>query len=872
MSDAVNAPPWLEAIRQEVLASQEWAGVFEVAQQLAKKHPNVNGDEGWSKLTLEDKETVISLVEDKIRKDPKFAEFSQHLSKHVDRALQEHVQSLASISPHRVKGNDLPSNRRLDLDNRQLTQVAGEGAGYLLARWPDQWQELKAVGIRGLPHCLRNELWKLRLLDVKERNMFLTLQAGNRLHVLSDRDPEISKYLRSVMDAEFGAYDLVSLQVPCKSVLSYLHKKFGGPVENPLHAIVVVLVWSIYQGQSEVPVTVTLVERSLTLLDEVHYSELFDIGSFLPRPNGLYDRTVKAVCGLLEEANPDLYRLFLSCSGHREEHDPQKDEMSLFAERVEAWKAQGKDRRSKQKQDLCEARYSKHVPWNFTAVGTSSTDVFFHVLLPVIQNMFAGYLSTMEGTCCLWDCLVLFGQDVLPHLATSFLLCLEDSIKELVPPSSSLQVLEAALNFTQGIVDVMDVQTEFERHFWMQIRKAHHLRKSREDMLNSLIGSDQRRTRQFNEQQSHTQAKVEQARVHPNFSSKDTQTEMEVTEEEDPQRILSEEVIFAAPAFSSQAQDDAPPTHRTKDSREPLRPVHISEAPVQRAKDVLELWYARKIFSITIPNFSASVKRLSLLADKVINLPENEELFSAVVQHEKKIPCPVARFQGSNLRLPKTSNVDVPLFQLLASKYPRLENDFRKPMMRCEIIDPETSKIHQFYLSPLRKGDVHGTDAVSEELRQLGIFLSSEQVIEIARCLESYSAMPPRDDVRRTDPRAEVKEVREGASKEDMIGFDVRVDARLNEVLDDIKKEDMQVLLAPPAGKEAIKRLILSKMQTDMAAALLVSADVFHPLEIHEMQNYLMAEFNLHSPYNSFKNRTTMQIYDDLVDLVMMQV
>ena len=255
-----------------------------------------------------------------------------------------------------------------------------------------------------------------------------------------------------------------------------------------------------------------------------------------------------------------------------------------------------------------------------------------------------------------------------------------------------------------------------------------------------------------------------------------------------------------------------------------------------------------------------------------MNLPENEELFSAVVQHEKKIPCPVARFQGSNLRLPKTSNVDVPLFQLLASKYLRLENDFRKPMMRCEIINPKTDKMHEFYLAPLRKGDVHGTDAVSEELSQLGIFLSSEQVIEIARCLESYSALPPRDDVKRTDPRAEGREGREGREGapgiDEKIGFDVRVDAKLNEVLDEIKREDTKVLLDPPVGKEATKKVILGKMQSDMAAALKVSADFFHPLELHEMQNYLMAEFNLHSPYNSFKNRTAMQIYDELVDLV----
>jgi len=53
-----------------------------------------------------------------------------------------------------------------------------------------------------------------------------------------------------------------------------------------------------------------------------------------------------------------------------------------------------------------------------------------------------------------------------------------------------------------------------------------------------------------------------------------------------------------------------------------------------------------------VQNVRGPEERLSSAADRVLRHPQNEELLSAIITLERKLPSPVARVQGNQLRPP----------------------------------------------------------------------------------------------------------------------------------------------------------------------------------------------------------------------------
>jgi hypothetical protein len=393
-----------------------------------------------------------------------------------------------------------------------------------------------------------------------------------------------------------------------------------------------------------------------------------------------------------------------------------------------------------------------------------------------------------------------------------------------------VQILEWALNASCGVVSALALERTLEEHFMPLIRKALRIRETREAMLAAALpsGDGSRSTLTPAAPLDHRLSPVLFApagglggRVAGQGVSAGCQTESSVTEERGVQRLLSPRHRHAeAPHLPPQAPRDA--------AREGGAGVSDAQRGVgagsreKGGSETIELWYANRIFSLTVPRFDPSTLHLSGVADMVLNLPDNEDLLAAAIRHERKVPCTVARLQGSQLRPARPSNVDVPLMMALVHKFFEIENDYTKPMLRIDIADQQLGKMTEFYLPPLSKGKVHGTDVVEAAARRAGVSLLQEQVVAYARHLEEYSKLPPREELKRVDPRADPTKFRDPSYQStEKIGFDLRIDLALGQMAVAVRRADMTFTVRQ-SDTEDLAKEILRRTRAELADVLAV--------------------------------------------------
>lgn len=342
-------PKWLTGLREQVLSSGDWAEVAQLIQARVRAELGGQGLGNWADLSKEEKDVLLNEVSEEVRNHPAYQTFFNRLGSTVDDVLlqQEHLEHSEREDAEREEHlrieadtrkkaarhgpfggpmtdkhttqmlhmSHLPPERQPNRhpDMPRLLDIAGEGASALLRRNPKNFHALRAICCRGLPKRLRLEVWRMQLRNLAARQEYIALAAEDRMSVFSKKDPDIAKSCRALLDAEFEDSSLGDVLLPCKSILSYIHRRHGGQIASPLRYIAVVLVWALYSaGERAVQFdTAELVEYMLALLEETRYRTFFDLHSFAVHQDK-FGEHVSNVSVLLQQADPSFHRL-LEC-------------------------------------------------------------------------------------------------------------------------------------------------------------------------------------------------------------------------------------------------------------------------------------------------------------------------------------------------------------------------------------------------------------------------------------------------------------------------------------------------------------------------------------------------------------------------------
>lgn len=490
-------PQWVLDLKKEALGSEEWAQLSKAVEGRVQDKLAKHGLQIWSQLSDAEKEIFVDEVEEDIRHEATYQRFYRRLGGSLDKTLlrledAEFRFSGAKTQVHARGFDEQTEEKRRHPDIVKVLELAGEGAGALLRRWPDRLNELKVVGCRGLPTGLRREVWRLQLEHAEARIEYEKKLNEHRLGVMSKLDVEITKSCRQLVDAEFEHYDLSEHLMNIKSILSYIQSKYLGPVESPLQYIAVVLVWGL-NGSNQKPLTTALlIERMFALLEDVGYDKMFDLHALNILPGGLWPALVTQVSEAIVTADRDFHTFLITLAPSTETGptvDPQQLRVSGFEHRLDNWQKAGKDTRAKQRRLRSEHGVVHRLPWNLVpgADDEASRGLVGLLIKPLVQRLFSGFFDELEGTCRVWDGLLLLGADWLAHFCAAFILTVKPHILDLVLPNSPVHCLEWALNASNGVVTALAFERALDQHFMPKIRKDLRIRETREAMLSAAL-------------------------------------------------------------------------------------------------------------------------------------------------------------------------------------------------------------------------------------------------------------------------------------------------------------------------------------------------------------------------------------------------
>ena len=448
MSGGHQEGNWLSRLRQEALSSAEWVEISRTIEERVRGELSSRGLAHWADLSDQEKAILLNEVGEEVRSHAAYKVFFSHLGTTIDDTLLQE-ESVAHSEQKELKrkqqaGAKFPApggpakdtDEPLDMLERQprrhpdmmlLLDIASEGAGELLRQAPDNFHTLRVIGCRGLPARLRFEVWKLQLRNASVRSEYLAMAAEDRLSVLSKKDPEIAKSCRRLLDAEFDDGSLGDIQLPCKSILSYIHRRHGGLVESPLRYVAIVLVWALQGAERGAQLeNASLVEYMLALLEETGYRTFFDLHS-ADVQQAKFQELVVQVSELLRRADPSFEQFHASLVTSPTDEATLVEEKTKFEVRLYEWWAALDSKPSAHMRQRIEGRLRARSPWNFHsspsgwATGvTSHVSMMFQLLLPLVQRLFAGMLETLDGTCRIWDTLLLLGAQVLLLVWSSY--------------------------------------------------------------------------------------------------------------------------------------------------------------------------------------------------------------------------------------------------------------------------------------------------------------------------------------------------------------------------------------------------------------------------------------------------------------------
>ena len=585
-------PAWLGMLRDGALESAEWAEISRLIQsrvrsQLAQLHRDGLAKTGlglWAELPEEEKDVLLNEIGEEVRNSDAFRLFFERLGGTIDDALlrQENLEFLQSAAtakpPHGRATVDAPAHLaaadgaaahaaaalppdvdlRAALEERRpkrhpevvrLLEIAGDGASALLRRAPGNFNSIRVIGCRGLPTSLRLEVWKQQLRNAAARREFVLASAADRLAVLSKKDAEIAKSCRVVLDGEFDdgrGGGLSEILLACKTILSYVHRRHGGLVASPLRFLAIVLVWALTQANKDKGLPLddaSLVEYMYGLLEETRYRSFFDLSSFGAQP--ALHQHVAEVTALVQQADASFLALLRSLAPTERDAVMQQEERAAFDARLAMhWQSLGVDAPSHKERERAQLRLTASSPWDLhqgqlkedassalagaVAVPPVS-ELMVMLVLPLMQRLFGGLLASVNCTCRVWDCVLLLGPQVLPHLCASYLLAARRLAADLLPDVNelavrarsrmsnaasggeetvegeggegtasehgsamevmgpTLQEWEWALNASCGRVTILDLQAVFEKYYLPGLRESLHLRETRTSMLAAVL-------------------------------------------------------------------------------------------------------------------------------------------------------------------------------------------------------------------------------------------------------------------------------------------------------------------------------------------------------------------------------------------------
>jgi len=301
MSSGHRGVPWLSRLRREALGSAEWAQISRLIEERVRGELGSRGLAQWADLSEQEKAILLNEVGEEVRSHAAFKVFFSRLGTTIDDTLlqEENIAHSAREelrkqradarrpAPGGPEGEDthalhdaLERQPRRHPDIALLLDIASEGASELLRQAPNSFHTLRVIGCRGLPAHLRLEVWRLQLRNASVRNEYVAMAAEDRLSVFSKKDPEIAKSCRTLLDAEFDDGSLGDIQLSCKSILSYIHRRHGGLIASPLRYVAIVLVWALHSTERGAQLdNASLVEFMFALLEETGYRSFFDLHS-----------------------------------------------------------------------------------------------------------------------------------------------------------------------------------------------------------------------------------------------------------------------------------------------------------------------------------------------------------------------------------------------------------------------------------------------------------------------------------------------------------------------------------------------------------------------------------------------------------------
>jgi hypothetical protein len=540
-----SEPAWLVQLRENALGSAEWVQVSQRIESRVRSELSSRGLGAWKDLSAEEKSILLNEVGEEVRSHASFDTFFRRLGRTVDNVLLREenahwaqkeesraVNQPPADSPEEPQPQSLDRHPKRHPDIVQLMEIAGDGASALLRQAPENLHVLRVIGCRGLPPQLRFEVWKLQLRNAVARKEYQARVAVDRLSVVSKNDPDIAKSCRTLLDAEFddGGEDggLADIQLPCKSILSYIHRQHGGLIGSPLRYIAIVLVWAFMSANSKINAQLddaTLVEYMFGLLEETHYRTFFDIHSFTVREERIVG-LVNSVSGLVREADPSFLELIASLlPSSTDDAEVEEDKINFEARLSLWWEARGGLPPAHIRERVA-ARVATRNPWNFydascTAAVVAGVDskvpspgaLLYELVLPLVQRLFSGMMDSLDAMCRMWDTLLLLGPSVLPHLCASYLIAARSHAQALLPDhrehaevedraeatpaGPSVQDWEWALNSSCGSVSILEVQAVFEKHFLPRVRTQLQLRETRESLRAAALPQGEGRPTQL---------------------------------------------------------------------------------------------------------------------------------------------------------------------------------------------------------------------------------------------------------------------------------------------------------------------------------------------------------------------------------------
>lgn len=353
----------------------------------------------------------------------------------VEEALHTQALKRSNASGQRKSGREY------------VSQVAAEGAGMLLRRWPEGLGALKELENSPLPEAIRREAWLAKI-----REMLRPLVGAERSLRISDSDNEITALVTKAI-REAGTPDLEPLLPQIKAAMSHMHSDTDkGKPDSHLILLSLPMAWLISgrrKAMGEVDAA-TVYEAVEAIRITTGHSSLLGGWECSPK-HPQWQIFVSAADKSLAAFDPELHAMLSTIAANGGKGTAQMASgQPLHRPRAQVWEFATSD---------------VHMAGG---AGSELGPVFY----PLVGRLFVGIMASFEASCFVWDLMFLHGFEILPHLCASYLVTLRNTLTTALSAASNTLSLERTLNLTVQSVHLDAMQRTVETHVmpWLRNR------------------------------------------------------------------------------------------------------------------------------------------------------------------------------------------------------------------------------------------------------------------------------------------------------------------------------------------------------------------------------------------------------------------